>query len=195
MDIAAAKDTNAKPASPLAEAADAAIDIKAGPEKSVAATKTFVNSALAGLAISAVAMAGFVAAQRSGLFQFLQPVSGLLLASLLLGDIDLHVAVFAAGSTVFAAGSAVLAAGLADLAMGQGTIDPPRGWCKPARQTTARARASRGHRPIRMWLHGPHSRPRTSPVSWLWSTARRRALPVARWQMAHTPPCAAYRRS
>jgi glucosamine--fructose-6-phosphate aminotransferase (isomerizing) len=44
------------PASPLAEAADAAIDIKAGPERSVAATKTFVNSALAGLAILAHAV-------------------------------------------------------------------------------------------------------------------------------------------
>lgn len=37
--------------SPLAEASHHAIDIKAGPEKSVAATKTFVASAVAGLAI------------------------------------------------------------------------------------------------------------------------------------------------
>ncbi|ODT03777.1 MAG: aminotransferase, partial [Mesorhizobium sp. SCN 65-20] len=37
--------------SPLAEASDHAIDIRAGVEKSVAATKTFVNSAVAGLAV------------------------------------------------------------------------------------------------------------------------------------------------
>jgi glutamine---fructose-6-phosphate transaminase (isomerizing) len=41
------------PASPLASAADCAIDIAAGPELSVAATKSFVNSALAGLMILA----------------------------------------------------------------------------------------------------------------------------------------------
>lgn len=41
------------PDSPLAAAADQPIDIAAGPERSVAATKTFVNSALAGLAILA----------------------------------------------------------------------------------------------------------------------------------------------
>lgn len=40
-------------ASPLAEAADFAIDIKAGPEIAVAATKSFVNSIVAGLAIIA----------------------------------------------------------------------------------------------------------------------------------------------
>lgn len=39
--------------SPLAEAADFAIDIKAGPEIAVAATKSFVNSIVAGLAIIA----------------------------------------------------------------------------------------------------------------------------------------------
>ncbi|HTV69716.1 MAG TPA: SIS domain-containing protein [Rhizobiaceae bacterium] len=39
--------------SPLARAADFAIDIMAGQEKSVAATKTFVNSAVAGLALMA----------------------------------------------------------------------------------------------------------------------------------------------
>lgn len=41
------------PASPLAEAADHVIDICAGAEHSVAATKTFVTSAVAGLAILA----------------------------------------------------------------------------------------------------------------------------------------------
>ena len=40
-------------ASPLARAADIAIDICAGPERSVAATKTFVTSALAGLCLVA----------------------------------------------------------------------------------------------------------------------------------------------
>lgn len=39
------------PGSPLAEVCDHAIDILAGAEKSVAATKTFVNSAVAGLAL------------------------------------------------------------------------------------------------------------------------------------------------
>lgn len=39
--------------SPLAAASDHAIDIMAGPERSVAATKTFVNSAVAGLALMA----------------------------------------------------------------------------------------------------------------------------------------------
>ncbi|CAN7275067.1 SIS domain-containing protein [Mesorhizobium sp. LjNodule214] len=39
--------------SPLARASDYAIDILAGPERSVAATKTFVNSAVAGLALMA----------------------------------------------------------------------------------------------------------------------------------------------
>jgi glucosamine--fructose-6-phosphate aminotransferase (isomerizing) len=39
--------------SPLAAACDHAIDILAGPERSVAATKTFVNSAIAGLALMA----------------------------------------------------------------------------------------------------------------------------------------------
>lgn len=39
--------------SPLAAASDHAIDIQAGVEKSVAATKTFVNSAVAGLAVLA----------------------------------------------------------------------------------------------------------------------------------------------
>jgi glucosamine--fructose-6-phosphate aminotransferase (isomerizing) len=39
--------------SPLARACDHAIDILAGPERSVAATKSFVNSALAGLALMA----------------------------------------------------------------------------------------------------------------------------------------------
>ncbi|RVC79824.1 SIS domain-containing protein, partial [Mesorhizobium sp. M4A.F.Ca.ET.022.05.2.1] len=39
--------------SPLARASDFAIDILAGPERSVAATKTFVNSAVAGLALMA----------------------------------------------------------------------------------------------------------------------------------------------
>lgn len=39
--------------SPLAHASDFAIDILAGPERSVAATKTFVNSAVAGLALMA----------------------------------------------------------------------------------------------------------------------------------------------
>jgi glucosamine--fructose-6-phosphate aminotransferase (isomerizing) len=39
--------------SPLAEACDFAVDILAGPERSVAATKTFVNSAIAGLALMA----------------------------------------------------------------------------------------------------------------------------------------------
>src|SRR5262245_28044845 len=39
--------------SPLARASDHAIDIMAGVEKSVAATKTFVNSAVAGLALMA----------------------------------------------------------------------------------------------------------------------------------------------
>lgn len=37
--------------SPLTEASDIAIDIEAGPERSVAATKSFVNSIVAGLAI------------------------------------------------------------------------------------------------------------------------------------------------
>ncbi|MGC4024730.1 MAG: SIS domain-containing protein [Mesorhizobium sp.] len=41
------------PGSPLAEVSHHAIDIAAGPELSVAATKTFVNSAVAGLAILA----------------------------------------------------------------------------------------------------------------------------------------------
>lgn len=41
------------PGSPLAEGADLAIDIAAGPERSVAATKSFVNSALAALAVLA----------------------------------------------------------------------------------------------------------------------------------------------
>ncbi|MCA0272451.1 MAG: SIS domain-containing protein [Proteobacteria bacterium] len=40
-------------ASPLAQAADRVIDIMAGPERSVAATKTFVTSAVAGLALLA----------------------------------------------------------------------------------------------------------------------------------------------
>jgi glucosamine--fructose-6-phosphate aminotransferase (isomerizing) len=40
-------------ASPLAEACDEVIDIRAGPERSVAATKTFVNSVVAGLALLA----------------------------------------------------------------------------------------------------------------------------------------------
>jgi glucosamine--fructose-6-phosphate aminotransferase (isomerizing) len=40
-------------ASPLAEACDEVIDILAGPERSVAATKTFVNSVVAGLALLA----------------------------------------------------------------------------------------------------------------------------------------------
>jgi glucosamine--fructose-6-phosphate aminotransferase (isomerizing) len=39
--------------SPLAHASDYAIDILAGPERSVAATKSFVNSAVAGLALMA----------------------------------------------------------------------------------------------------------------------------------------------
>jgi glucosamine--fructose-6-phosphate aminotransferase (isomerizing) len=39
--------------SPLARASDYAIDILAGPERAVAATKTFVNSAVAGLALMA----------------------------------------------------------------------------------------------------------------------------------------------
>ncbi|WP_082525669.1 SIS domain-containing protein [Mesorhizobium sp. Root102] len=39
--------------SPLARASDYAIDILAGPERSVAATKTFINSAVAGLALMA----------------------------------------------------------------------------------------------------------------------------------------------
>jgi glucosamine--fructose-6-phosphate aminotransferase (isomerizing) len=39
--------------SPLARASDYAVDILAGPERSVAATKTFVNSAVAGLALMA----------------------------------------------------------------------------------------------------------------------------------------------
>jgi glutamine---fructose-6-phosphate transaminase (isomerizing) len=39
--------------SPLAQAADRVIDIAAGPERSVAATKTFVTSAVAGLALLA----------------------------------------------------------------------------------------------------------------------------------------------
>jgi glucosamine--fructose-6-phosphate aminotransferase (isomerizing) len=39
--------------SPLAEACDEVIDILAGPERSVAATKTFVNSVVAGLALLA----------------------------------------------------------------------------------------------------------------------------------------------
>lgn len=43
--------------SPLAAACDHAIDIQAGPERSVAATKTFVNSAIAGLALMAHATA------------------------------------------------------------------------------------------------------------------------------------------
>jgi glucosamine--fructose-6-phosphate aminotransferase (isomerizing) len=41
------------PDSPLARASDYPIDILAGPERSVAATKTFVNSALAGLVLMA----------------------------------------------------------------------------------------------------------------------------------------------
>lgn len=41
------------PASPLAEAADLTVPIHAGPELSVAATKTFVTSAVAGLAVLA----------------------------------------------------------------------------------------------------------------------------------------------
>ena len=41
------------PGSPLAAACDHVIDIAAGAERSVAATKTFVNSALAGLALVA----------------------------------------------------------------------------------------------------------------------------------------------
>jgi glutamine---fructose-6-phosphate transaminase (isomerizing) len=41
------------PDSPLAQASDVSIDILAGPEKSVAATKTFVASAVAGLALLA----------------------------------------------------------------------------------------------------------------------------------------------
>lgn len=41
------------PGSPLASASDHALDILAGPERSVAATKTFVNSALAGLLLLA----------------------------------------------------------------------------------------------------------------------------------------------
>lgn len=41
--------------SPLAAASDHAIDILAGPERSVAATKSFVNSAVAGLALMAYA--------------------------------------------------------------------------------------------------------------------------------------------
>ena len=41
------------PGSPLALGSDHAIDIAAGPERSVAATKTFVNSAVAGLGILA----------------------------------------------------------------------------------------------------------------------------------------------
>lgn len=39
--------------SPLAEASDVAVDIKAGPERSVAATKSFVTSIVAGLAVLA----------------------------------------------------------------------------------------------------------------------------------------------
>ncbi|MGO4833936.1 SIS domain-containing protein [Rhizobiaceae sp. 2RAB30] len=45
------------PDSPLAHGADHAIDILAGAERSVAATKTFVNSAVAGLALMAHATA------------------------------------------------------------------------------------------------------------------------------------------
>lgn len=41
------------PASPLAKACDETIDIAAGPERSVAATKSFVNSVIAGLAMLA----------------------------------------------------------------------------------------------------------------------------------------------
>ena len=41
------------PTSPLAEVCDELVDIAAGPERSVAATKTFVNSAVAGLAMLA----------------------------------------------------------------------------------------------------------------------------------------------
>ncbi|GGA97797.1 glucosamine--fructose-6-phosphate aminotransferase [Brucella endophytica] len=41
------------PDSPLAQASDVAIDILAGPEKSVAATKTFIASAVAGLSLLA----------------------------------------------------------------------------------------------------------------------------------------------
>ncbi|MCQ8781453.1 SIS domain-containing protein [Mangrovibrevibacter kandeliae] len=44
--------TNA-PASPLGAAADRVVDIKAGPERSVAATKSFVTSVVAGLAVLA----------------------------------------------------------------------------------------------------------------------------------------------
>jgi glucosamine--fructose-6-phosphate aminotransferase (isomerizing) len=39
------------PGSPLAQAADLAVDLRAGPEKSVAATKSFVSSVVAGLAV------------------------------------------------------------------------------------------------------------------------------------------------
>ncbi len=39
------------PGSPLAEAADLALDLRAGPERSVAATKSFVSSVIAGLGI------------------------------------------------------------------------------------------------------------------------------------------------
>lgn len=41
------------PGSPLAEICDEVVDIAAGPERSVAATKTFVNSVVAGLALIA----------------------------------------------------------------------------------------------------------------------------------------------
>lgn len=41
------------PSSPLAEAVDVTVDLFAGPERSVAATKTFVNSVTAGLALLA----------------------------------------------------------------------------------------------------------------------------------------------
>jgi glucosamine--fructose-6-phosphate aminotransferase (isomerizing) len=41
------------PGSPLTQVCDEVIDIAAGPERSVAATKTFVNSAVAGLAVLA----------------------------------------------------------------------------------------------------------------------------------------------
>lgn len=45
------------PGSPLAEAGDIAVDLRAGEEKSVAATKSFVNSVVAGLALVAHATA------------------------------------------------------------------------------------------------------------------------------------------
>jgi glucosamine--fructose-6-phosphate aminotransferase (isomerizing) len=81
--------------SPLAAACDHAIDIAAGPERSVAATKTFVNSAVAALALMAHATRDdtLLAALKALPGQFEQAIAAdwMALAAALEGDQSLFV--------------------------------------------------------------------------------------------------------